>query len=172
MSATSEPAGRRGRTLVLGLGNAFRGDDGVGPAVVQELNRRVLSPGETDFLDGGTPGLETALLLEGYGRAIIVDAAELGRRPGEWSRLEFGGGAEPPGDLPGATSLHQAGLAEALILGSTLKILPERLTIYGVQPLECGWSPGLSDPVRAAVTEVCRAIGDDLGSPEAAGGAC
>jgi hydrogenase maturation protease len=157
---------------VLGLGNAFRGDDGVGPAVVQELDGSAPWPGGVDLLDGGTPGLETALLLEGYGRAIIVDAAELGRRPGEWSRLELGGEGEPQGGPPGATSLHEAGLAEALVLGSTLKILPERLTIYGVQPLECGWSPGLSEPVRAAVAEVCRAIRDDLGSAVAAEGAC
>ncbi len=154
---------------MLGLGNAFRGDDGVGPAVLQELNGRAPWPGEVDLLDGGTPGLETALLLEGYDRAIIVDAAEIGRRPGEWARLELGAEGAPQGSRSGATSLHEAGLAEALVLGSTLKILPEKVTIYGVQPLDCGWSPGLSDPVRAAVAEVSRAIGDDLGSPEAAG---
>jgi hypothetical protein len=43
------------------------------------------------------------------------------------------------------------------------------VTIYGVQPLECGWSAGLSEPVKTAIAEVCRAIADEIGSAEAAG---
>jgi hydrogenase maturation protease len=166
---------RRGRTLVLALGSPLRGDDGVGAAILQELTAGGPLPPDVDLVDGGTPGLETALLLEGYERAIIIDAAELRRRPGEWARLALvwqgswqgreliSGGASDP------TSIHQAGLAEALLLGATLGVIPESVTVYGVQPLVCGWSPGLSRPVRAAVAEVCRAIEDEISSREAAG---
>ena len=175
MSALSEAPDRSGRLLVLALGCTLRGDDGVGPAVLQELAAQGPLLDGVDLVDGGTPGLETALLLEGYQRAIIIDAAEMGRRPGEWARLEVdpegslqGRGVED-GALPQATTLHQAGLAEALVLGATLRVLPEAVTIYGGQPLECGWSPGLSGPVKAAIGEVCRAIGDEIGSAEAAG---
>jgi hydrogenase maturation protease len=121
-------------------------------------------PADVDLIDGGTPGLETAMLLDGYRRAIIIDAAELGRRPGEWARLELAG----PGAVEGSTreeptSIHHAGLAEALELGATLGILPESVTIYAIQPLECGWSTGLSQPVEAAVSEVSRAVEDEIG---------
>ena len=49
-------------TLILGLGNSLRGDDGAGPAVVAALSHRDL-PSHIELLDGGTPGLETVLLV-------------------------------------------------------------------------------------------------------------
>jgi len=166
---------RRGRTLVLALGSPLRGDDGVGAEILRELAAGAPVPQDVDFVDGGTPGLETALLLQGYQRAIIIDAAEMGRRPGEWARIGVdrhgflgcreasgGGGREP-------TSVHQAGLAEALVLGAALGVIPESVTVYGIQPLECGWSAGISRPVRAAVAKVGRAIRNEIGSLAAAG---
>ena len=58
------------RTLVLGLGNPLRGDDGVGPRVVEEVIRRGLPEGVT-ALDGGTGGLDLLPVLEEWDRAIV-----------------------------------------------------------------------------------------------------
>jgi hydrogenase maturation protease len=163
-------ARRSGRTLVLALGSSLRGDDGAAGAVMARLATGGPPPADVDLLDGGTPGLETALMLEGYRRAIIIDAADLGRRPGEWARLDVdrsglvGGRSAPAGERIDPTSIHRAGLAEALELGATLGVLPESVTVYAIQPLECGWSTGLSRPVEAAVVEVSRAVEEEIGS--------
>ena len=142
-------------TLVLALGNPLRGDDGIGPAALAALAESGCPLADVDLLDGGAPGLETALLLEGYHRVIIVDAAEMGREPGEWVRFTPGE-AELRAQMGG--TLHDAGLAEALALGKALGLLPDEIVIYGVQPLEIGWSQGLSAPVQAALPSVCAAI--------------
>ncbi len=150
---------RTAHTIVLALGNPLRGDDGAGAAVVAALRERGVPDGIT-LVDGGTPGLETALLLQGYRRAIIVDAAEMGREPGAWMRFERE--ALISGDLAQMGTLHAAGLAEALALAGALDILPGEIAIYGVQPLEIGWQPGLSEPVEAAIPAVAAAILDEL----------
>ena len=152
-----------GRTLVLALGSPLRGDDGVGQAVVERLAAADLPPGVT-VQDGGTPGLETVLLLQGYGRAIIVDAAEIGRLPGEWARFTLKDATLAANDLHARVAVHYAGLAEALALGEALNILPPAIIIYGVQPLAVDWTAGLSAPVRAAVPALCAAILDELKS--------
>lgn len=64
-------------TLILGLGNPLRGDDGVGTAVITTLQNEPLPP-DVDVVDGGTAGLELVLLLQKYRRVLVVDAAEMG----------------------------------------------------------------------------------------------
>jgi hydrogenase maturation protease len=153
------PPGPSTDTLVLALGNPHRGDDGAGPAVAAALQASPL-PRNTSVVDGGTPGLETALLLQGYRRAIIVDAADMGLEPGEWARWQFG-----QADLEAAAmveSLHEAGLAEALTLGEALGILPAEIVLYGIQPHETGWGEGLSASVAAAIPAVRVAIAQEL----------
>lgn len=145
-------------TLVLALGNPLRGDDGVGAAVLNALP--ALPPGVTG-LDGGTPGLSLVLSLQGYDRAIIVDAAEMGEMPGTWRRFTPDCLRTPDSDLRG--TLHDAGLAEALLLGEALGILPSEIIIFGIQPGEIDWSPGLTPAVAAAIPGLCEAIMSLLG---------
>jgi hydrogenase maturation protease len=157
-----EPSRRtEARIIILALGNPLRGDDGVGQAVVECLQRAGLPPGVA-VLDGGTAGLETVLLLQGYDRALIVDAAEMNRPPGKWERFTTAGVELQADDLHARVTVHYAGLAEALELGKALGILPAEIVIYGVQPQAVGWTPGLSKPVQAAVPAVCAAILNEL----------
>ena len=143
------------RTLVLGLGNTLRADDGLGSAVIGWLAQRPLPP-EVEILDAGTPGLELVLTLADYSRALIVDAAELHRAPGQWARLNRQ--QVEPADAAVGLSLHQAGLAEALALGEELGTLPAELIIFGVQPARLDWAPGLSPEAQAAVPQVGQAV--------------
>ena len=140
-------------TLVLALGNPLRGDDGVGAAVLDALP--ALPAGVTG-LDGGTPGLGLVLSLQGYDRTIIVDAAEMGEAPGTWRRFTPDCLRTRDSVLRG--TLHDAGLAEALVLGEALGVLPSEVLIFGVQPGEIGWAPGLTAAVAAAIPGLCEAI--------------
>ena len=157
-----DAAGDAAHTLVLALGNPLRGDDGVGAAVLNALNASGSVPPGVHLVDGGTPGLETALLLQGYRRVLVVDAADMGQPPGAWMRFAPGEARLVPGNLAQMGTLHSAGLAEALALGEALGILPAKVVIFGVQPLEVGWLPDLSPPVAEAVPAVSAAILDEL----------
>lgn len=150
-------SGERGakRCLILGLGNPLRGDDGVGPRVVAELLRRGL-PNGVEAVDGGTVGLDLLHLLEGWERAIIVDAALLGRNPGEYIRFTPEE-AHLVGSLVSLSS-HTAGLADALALARALgQRLPD-IVIYGVQPERMDWEEGLSPAVEAALPRLVEEI--------------
>ncbi len=141
--------------LILGLGNPLRGDDGIGPRVIEELNRRGLPEGVT-ALDGGIGGLDLLNVLEGWERVIIVDAADIGQEPGQFARftpdqMRLAGSTD-------ALSLHHAGLAEALALAQALgQPLPE-ITILGVQPATTEWGEGLSPVMEAVLPTVVEAV--------------
>jgi hydrogenase maturation protease len=163
---TGEVDRAEGGTLVLGLGNELRGDDGLGPAVVRALTAHRALPSDVRVLDGGLAGVETVLLLKGAKRAIIVDAAEQGLAPGAWQRLPLAAVLERAA-RNGGESWHAAGLADALALGHALDVLPANLVVYAVQPERADYAPGLSQPLQAAVPRLCEQILADLLSPSA-----
>ncbi len=143
-------------TLVLGLGNPLRGDDGVGVRVVQHLAQCRL-PGNVEVLDGGTQGLGLVSLLEGRQRAIVVDAADMGRAPGEFVRFALEE-ARLLGEDEGRFCVHAAGLREALLLARALGILPKEVVLFGVQPARVAWETGLSPQVEAALLSLTEAV--------------
>lgn len=145
-------------TLILGLGNPLRGDDGFGTAVIAALQNTPIPP-NVDVVDGSTAGLEIVLLLQKYRRVLVVDAAEMGLTPGVWRQFEANTAVLPLASSNSTpNSLHSAGFADALALAEALGTLPTEIIVFGVQPGQTGWSNGLSDAVEAAVLPVCQAI--------------
>ena len=153
----------RSGTLILGLGNPLRADDGLGPRVVTELNRRGLPDGVA-ALDGGTGGLDLLRYLEEWKRVVIVDAADVGQEPGQYVRFTPREARLLAAD--GGFSVHDAGLAEAIALANALgRTLPE-IVVLGLQPETLDWREGLSPAVEAALAALVDAVleeakGDD-----------
>ena len=146
-------------TLVVGLGNPLRGDDGIGPRVIQMLVTEALPEG-VEVVEGGTQGLGLVSLMEGWRRVILVDAANVGQPPGGFVRF-----TPQEARLLGSDqfiSVHNAGLRDALLLAETLELLPDELVIYGMQPANLDWDDDLSPQVEAAMPELVRAILDEL----------
>ena len=149
------------KTLVLALGNPLRGDDGAGAAIIENLETIDL-PENIVLMDGGTPGLETVLLMQGYDRVIVIDAAEMQLPPGTWRQFTPDMVRLQSRDMYLRGTLHYAGLAEALALGEAMGLLPSEIIIFGIQPQEVGWEIGLTPPVQAAIPAVSMAITEVL----------
>jgi len=147
---TSLPA-----TLVIGLGNPLRGDDGVGVRVAQMLAEQTL-PLDVEVVDGGTQGLGIVNLMEGRQRVILVDAADVGRSPGRFVRFTLDE-ARLLGD-DRQLSVHAAGLRDALLLAQSLKMLPDEVVIFGVQPANLAWDNALSSQVEVILPDLVAAI--------------
>jgi len=74
------------RALVLGVGNTLLGDDGAGVLAARRV-RDLLSPGEAiDVAEAEVAGFALIDLLDGYDRAVIIDALVSGCEPGQISR--------------------------------------------------------------------------------------
>jgi hydrogenase maturation protease len=142
------------KTIILGMGNPLRRDDGIGVAVVETLKRSYSHSENITIMDAGTSGLQALILMQGYQQAFIIDAADIGEAPGDWrcipiEKISF--------ILEGLTkygSFHNAGLKDAIALGQVLEILPEEIYIYAVQPQDLQISIGLSDSNATAAFEI------------------
>jgi hydrogenase maturation protease len=61
--------------LVFGWGNRSRGDDALGPLLVERLRERPHDPRRVEFLDDYQLMVEHALDLRGRARVLLVDAS-------------------------------------------------------------------------------------------------
>lgn len=147
------------RTLVLGIGNPLMGDDGAGVEVVRLLAESEL-PENVTVMEAGSPGWGLANWVTGWPSVILVDAAKMGREPGEWRRFDAGEARLLSADT--ALSLHESDLAGGLALAQALGVLPDRITIYGIEPGEMNQGLALSPVVRAALPNVAESIRNDI----------
>ena len=148
------------KTRVIGIGNPLRGDDGVGPAVVEMLEEQAMPP-DVDLIDGGQAGLGLVGLMEGADRVVLIDAAEMREEPGV-SRLFDLSEVLIDDDDPGC-SIHNARTGSALRMAKALGCLPSEVRIVGVQPKRMGWATGLSSEVSRALPLVLETVLEVLG---------
>jgi len=144
---------------IIGLGNPLMGDDGAGLEVLEILRRGDL-PAAVELVDAGTIGLGLLHLLEGAARVILVDAVDMGLETGAVRRFtpeQVCMADEPLG------SLHQAGVAQVLLLGKEMGLLPGVLVLFGVQPGRVERHLGLSARVAQAVAQVAELIAAEVG---------
>jgi hydrogenase maturation protease len=140
---------------IIGIGNAGRGDDGVGPAVIAALQA------------AAPPGVELALaradmlaLLEqwvGTDRVFLVDAVAPGGAPGRVVRIDATG--SPVTDELGAfASTHAFNLAETIELARALGRLPAHLVVYGIEGVNFEPGAPLSPAVARALPELLNGL--------------
>lgn len=165
---SNQDQGNPRETLIIGLGNPLRGDDGIGLEVVRRLRRRLRSNPSVRLVESAGADLIELLAREGCGRVVVIDAASLGREPGVWIRL-------PAATLavrtdPEALALaHGPGLAEAMTLLRSLGVRLPPVVVYAVQVDRLGWGEGLTPSVRQAAGVVAEAVRQEVTDPERSG---
>ena len=116
------------KAVVLGVGNAYRGDDAVGLAVAGRVRERapelevVVCEQEPIQLLDAWAGAELALLVD-----AVLPAARQGPCTG-WTRLR-----NRCRRRCSAAPTHAFGVAEVVELGRALGRLPGRLLVFGVE---------------------------------------
>jgi len=143
------------RTRVLCLGNDLIADDGVGPAVAEELRNHSVDAEVTESCLAGLGLLDDLLGVE---RLVVVDAV--------------GTGSVPPGSVHVLTEedvaaspagwQHAMGLFEAIDLARALALCaPEEVVLVAVEAGDLVTVGGpLTEDVRGAVDRVVAVVED------------
>lgn len=137
----------KGKTVILGIGNTLRRDDGAGPKVIERLreaqNCRHL------LIDAGTaPENFTGVIVkEMPDTVIIIDAADMGGNPGEYSLLK------KDEILKQGFSTHN--MSPDLFIGYLERFTKANIYMIGIQPADTSFGEGLTKEVEVAVEKIC-----------------
>lgn len=139
---------------IIGLGRSGCGDDAAGGEVVRALHGRL--PADLRLVETTGDGLALLDAWSGCEQAIVVDAMQSGRTPGEVCRWH--GRALPPEASLSRGSTHSMSFVETLRLAAALEQLPKRLEVIGIEGLK--FQPG--DAITPAVASAVLAVADSL----------
>ena len=155
-SDTPASAADAARTLIVGFGNSYCGDDGIGPAAARLLHASLGPQAPADLLELSSSALELVERLTGYRQAVIIDAlVDEDEAPGTVKPLELVAGRAIPG-----LGFHTAGLGSALALAGALGMeIPAAVRLYGVVIREPRvFTESLSGDLAARLPGIVREI--------------
>jgi hydrogenase maturation protease len=136
-------------TAVIGLGNPLLTDDGVGLAMLAQVQAAGAWDADVEWVDGGTWGLSLLPVLADAERVLVLDAVRAGRDPGTVVR---GSGDAVPRLYAHPLSPHQIDLREVLGAAELVGAVPAELEVIGVEPASTdGPCLEMTDAVAAAV---------------------
>ena len=142
------------RRVVVGVGNALRGDDAAGIAVAESLRGRL--PDDVEVVECEQ---EPSRLLDAWRDAqfaLVVDACASGAGRGTIHRFDASSEALPTRVFRSST--HAFGVGDAVELARALDRLPERVVVYGVEGSDFTPGSGLTPEVESAVARVADQI--------------
>ena len=151
----------------VGIGNPYRRDDGIGPALVDAVGRLGVRGVTLTCVDGEPSQLLDA--WDGAVLAVVVDAVACApAAPGRIHRTEVTAPYALDGDpltsgplaaaAPGGPSTHGLGVPDAIRLAVALDRAPGRLVVLAVEAADLGFGTGLSSPVTACLPELTRMV--------------
>jgi hydrogenase maturation protease len=145
---------------VIGLGNPLAGDEGVGVRLVEELQEKYECAG-VEVRELGTSLFSLIHVLPGKTKAIIIDCALMGEKPGTIRRFGF---AEAKSVKSLAHfSLHEGDAFE--LIGLAEKIDPPRpdVVFFGIEPEKMEPGSRLSAALEPRIGEYLELIAAEAG---------
>lgn len=146
-------------SVVIGVGNAYRGDDAAGREVARLVRERV-----PDGLAVVVCELEPTRLIDawdGADAAFVVDAVSSGAEPGTVHRFDATRKPLPSHEFRSST--HALGIGETVELARAIGRLPSRIVVFGVEGKSFGSGTELSDPARAGVERAVELVLEEAG---------
>jgi hydrogenase maturation protease len=146
---------------LIGIGNYYGLDDSIGLRIAETVGERGLDSGFRAIdLGGNLLDLVHYLGAESE-QVLIVDAARMGRDPGEFAFFSADEVATVK-PLAGA-STHEGDLLKVLEFADALGEVRASVTIMGIEPAEIGAENGLSTVLAARFDEYVDAAVAFLG---------
>ncbi|MFH2036621.1 MAG: hydrogenase maturation protease [Candidatus Zixiibacteriota bacterium] len=147
--------------VIVGFGNEFRKDDGLGLYVARRLKNEM--PGGINIVEGIHDGYALLNTWDKSSTVFIIDCAVSGKKPGTIYRFDALH-EKIPSDLFDGFSTHTISLIDAIELADILEKLPEGLFVYGVEGKDYSTGVGLTPEIQISADQLAEDILSEIKS--------
>lgn len=138
----------RGKTVIVGIGNPLRGDDGFGPALVEQLQGTV---GWICIDAGSAPeNFAGRIVKEEPDTILLVDVAHLNLQPGQYRILQ-------PAEIT-KCGLTTHDMSSRMLIEFLENETKANIFLLGVQPEHVSLGEAMSDRLTETLNEVALLI--------------
>jgi len=134
----------QGKTVIVGIGNTMKGDDGFGPALTKKLNGTV----KAVCIDSGTvpENYVGSIARENPDTILLVDAVSMDLAPGEYRILK------PEEILKSGFTTHD--ISPAMFIEYLKERTKAKIYMLGAQPEKLSLGDEMSETVKKTLAEV------------------
>lgn len=139
---------------VISLGNQLRGDDSIGPLVVEQL-RKIETPVPLCLIDAGSDAFRLLEHLIDEEPVIIIDCAKMGKKPGQAIKFKVADSEFKP--IEKSISLHGFSFSEVLAMAGNIGKIAD-CTIIGIEPKSIDFGKELSEEVKLSIPAIINMV--------------
>jgi hydrogenase maturation protease len=136
---------------LIGIGNRFMGDDGIGPLLVEHVRVSGIFNDRICFINGGTGGFSLVHELARLEAAVVVDAGDFDGISGEYRIFSVRDMLKidsSPGRRFSSISVHEWNLIKTIELSILMRELPDPFYIMVIQPHYIALCSGISSTLE------------------------
>ena len=142
---------------VIGIGNALRGDDAIGPLIIEKLeaNKNGLS---AILIDAGADAFTVLEHLMASDPLLIIDCAKMGMNPGDLKLFDVN--EVSIAQAAKVVSLHGFRFGDVYKMAKGMgEVVPCK--IIGVEPKAMEFDTHLSEEVKKSIPEILKMINEE-----------
>lgn len=148
--------------IIVGIGHPMRGDDSIGPKIIDLLSEDVTNLFKTQKCLGDM--VEILDIFSNHEQVVLVDAIfTQDNEPGTCYRLQQDEITNIIGQC--RVSTHAFDLSQTLEMAKQLNMLPKSLIIYGIEAQDFTHGATLSPKVAKAIPKLLEQIKKEIVSP-------
>jgi len=144
------------KVCVCGVGNRMRGDDGIGPKVIEELEKTHSNEKDILLLDAQANPENFVRDIENFkpDKLIIIDAVEMDGFAGEVRQIDYHTIKKE------AMSTHKLPLT--LFIDFMQRKMKFKLLFFGVQPKTIGFNKRMTGPVKRSIPDIVSIVNSHI----------
>jgi len=149
---------------IIGFGNIYMSDDGVGIRVIEEIKKRNLFNNYDNviLIEGETSGVDLIFMINDSDKVIIIDAIDAGQDIGEIVKFSINDiENNQTKDKFKSFSLHDVNLLDVFNLIKKLQLKNE-ITIIGIKPKVLDYGDKLSPEVENKIDNIISLIQNEV----------